>query len=231
MFVGHFGPAFVATAARRSIPLWAAFAAVASVDVCWSVLVLLGIEKVQIIPGASGPDALDLYYMPYTHSFLGALFWAVAVGFAWYLIRGRAARAAAVILGAAAFSHWVLDWLVHRPDLPFYDDTLKVGLGLWSHRWLALVLELALLLGGMYAYLARTQATSALGRYGVPVFCGALVVIQAYFVFGPALGSGLLIAAALLALYVFFAAIAAWLGAQRVPSPAAPDAQRLPIAG
>jgi hypothetical protein len=78
MFVGHYGPSFAAKALKKSIPLWILFVAVQLVDVLWSIFVLLGIEKVRIVPGITATNPLDLYYMPYTHSRVGSLFWAIA---------------------------------------------------------------------------------------------------------------------------------------------------------
>ena len=77
-------------------------------------------------------------------------------------------RSEAVWVGAAVFSHWVLDLLVHRPDLPLYDDTMKVGLGLWNHPALALALEAVLLFGGMILYLRTTRPVNSIGRFGRP---------------------------------------------------------------
>jgi hypothetical protein len=133
MFVGHYGPAYVANVAKRSIPLWVVFIAVQLVDVGWAIFVLLGVEKVRIVPGITATNPLDLYYMPYTHSFVGSAIWSIGAALAYYLLRARDGRVAAAIVGAAVFSHWVLDLVVHRPDLPMYDDTLKVGLGLWNY--------------------------------------------------------------------------------------------------
>src|SRR5207249_566954 len=80
-------------------------------------------------------NPLDLYYMPYTHSLVGALLWSLGAYVAYRLIRRfGASHRAALLVAVAVFSHWVLDLVVHRPDLPLYDDTLKVGLGLWNHR-------------------------------------------------------------------------------------------------
>src|SRR6266496_804580 len=78
--------------------------------------------------------------------------------------------AAAAFVGAAVFSHWVLDWLVHRPDLPLYDDAFKVGLGLWNYPAFAFVLEVTVLFGGMYLYVKTTKAVAHGGRYGMVIF-------------------------------------------------------------
>jgi hypothetical protein len=128
MFVGHYGISFVAKSFARRIPLWLLFMAVQFVDVLWAIFVLLGIEKVRIRPGITATNPLDLYYMPYTHSLIAAFVWAGA-GFVGYKFAGRSASRTALLVAAAVFSHWVLDLIVHRPDLPIYDDKYKVGLG------------------------------------------------------------------------------------------------------
>src|SRR5471030_2839443 len=123
MFVGHYGPSLAIKAMRPAIPLGLLFIAVQLVDVAWAVLVLLGIEKVRIVPGITASNPLDLYYMPYTHSLAAAVIWAlVAIVLYKSLLRVQMWSAANWI-GLAVFSHWVLDLLVHRPDLPLYDDT------------------------------------------------------------------------------------------------------------
>jgi len=147
MFVGHYGPSFAIKSLRPAIPLWVLFVAVQLVDVAWAVLILLGVEKVRIVPGITASNPLDLYYMPYTHSLVAAIFWSVAAVVLVRLLPHVAPRSAAIWIGAGVFSHWILDYLVHRPDLPLYDDTMKMGLGLWNYPAVALSLEAALLFG------------------------------------------------------------------------------------
>jgi hypothetical protein len=103
MFVGHYGPSFAVKAARASIPLWVVFIAVQLIDVLWAIFVLLGIEKVRIVPGFTATNPLDLYYMPYTHSLIGATVWAIAAGIVYYLFRKVDGWSAAAIVGAAVF--------------------------------------------------------------------------------------------------------------------------------
>jgi membrane-bound metal-dependent hydrolase YbcI (DUF457 family) len=105
------------------------FIAVQLIDVLWAIFVLLGIENVRIVSGFTATNPLDLYYMPYTHSLIGATVWAIAAGIVYYVFRKIDGWSAAAIVGVAVFSHWVLDWLVHRPDLPLYDNSLKVWSG------------------------------------------------------------------------------------------------------
>jgi membrane-bound metal-dependent hydrolase YbcI (DUF457 family) len=127
MFVGHYGISFAAKKTTPSVSLATLFVAVQLLDVGWSLLVLLGVEKVRIVPGITATNPLDLYYMPYTHSLVAALLWSAAALALYRLVRPRAPRGAALVVGAAVFSHWVLDFLVHRPDLPLYNDSAKVA--------------------------------------------------------------------------------------------------------
>ena len=177
MFVGHYGVAFAVKTERNKIPLWVLFVAVQLLDFLWAPFVLLGIEKVRFVPGITATNALDLYYMPYTHSLLGALFWSV-VAFVIYKIgwRNIASNSAALLVGFAVFSHWLLDLIVHRPDLAIYDDTLKVGFGLWNYRGIEFVLEIGILLFGAVLYLKRNGAIAR--KIGIIIFTAVLVLIQ-----------------------------------------------------
>jgi hypothetical protein len=177
MFVGHYGVAFAVKTPRNKIPLWVLLVAVQLLDFLWAPFVLLGIEKVRFVPGITATNALDLYYMPYTHSLIGALFWS-AVAFAIYKIgwRNIASNSAALLVGFAVFSHWLLDLIVHRPDLPTYDDTLKVGFGLWNYRGIEFVLEIAILLFGAVLYLKRNSAIAR--KIGIIIFVAVLALIQ-----------------------------------------------------
>src|SRR6266581_4014559 len=192
MFVGHYGVSFAAKRGDRSIPLWALFVAVQLLDVFWSMFVVFGVEKVRIVPGITASNPLDLYYMPYTHSLVAAL-----------------------LLALAVFSHWVLDLVVHRPDLPLYDNAAKVGLGLWNYPAPAFLLEVAVLFGGMFLYLRSTTATTHLGRYGMPVFGMVMLAVQAFVFFGPPPSSDQAAAITAIGAYVVFAAGAGWLERRR----------------
>ena len=149
----------------RTVPLWVLFVAVQWMDVIWSILVLNGIEKVRIVPGLMEGSPLDLYYMPYTHSLFAAVLWSAGAFVVYRFVAGRERDREALVVAAAVFSHWILDFLVHRPDLPLYDNTAKVGLGLWNYRTPAFCLEAAVLFAGMSWYLAtRTNRRAAIHR-------------------------------------------------------------------
>jgi hypothetical protein len=206
-----------AKAAKNSIPLWILFIAVQLLDVFWSIFVLLGIEKVRIAPGITATNPLDLYYMPYTHSLVGAMVWSIAVGIAYYVFRKVNGWSAAAFVGAAVFSHWVLDWLVHRPDLPLYDNSFKVGLGLWNYPVFAFVLEIAVLFSGMYLYMKTTKAVARGGRFGIVIFGVVMLAFQAFVFFGPPPTSDKAAAVTSLLFYFAFAGIAYWLEGKRTP--------------
>jgi membrane-bound metal-dependent hydrolase YbcI (DUF457 family) len=159
MFVGHYGVSFAAKRFEKSITLWVLFVAVQLLDVFWSPFILLGIEKVRIVPGITATNPLDLYYMPYSHSLLAALLWSTGAFILYKLLaKPGSAGKVAFVVALAVFSHWLLDFVVHRPDLPLYDDTAKVGLGLWNFPILAFALETVLLFGGMWLYFGVSQA-------------------------------------------------------------------------
>ena len=177
MFVGHYGVAFAVRSERNQIPLWVLFVAVQLLDFLWAPFVLLGIEKVRMVPGITATNSLDLYYMPYTHSLVGALIWSGTAFFIYKLVRGaKTSNTAALIVAFAVFSHWILDLIVHRPDLAIYDDVLKVGFGLWNHRGIEFLLEIGILLFGAVVYLKRNSAIAR--KIGIIIFVAVLLLIQ-----------------------------------------------------
>lgn len=179
MFVGHYSASFAGKAAESRIPLWVLFIAVQWVDVLWGVFVLLGIEKVRIVPGITASNALDLYYMPYTHSLVGALGWSIfACVICQVVPRLRGARTG-LIVAAAVFSHWILDLIVHRPDLALYDSVGKMGFGLWNHRSAAFILEMAVLFAGVALYYPRAAHRGRL--IGSAIFLAGLQVFGTFF--------------------------------------------------
>ena len=194
MLAGHYSAAFLAKAAAPRTPLWLLALAVQLVDVLWAAFVLLGVERVRIDPSLSS-NPLVLEYMPYTHSLAGTLVWAGLAALATRRWLGAAAAAWAV--GAAVASHWLLDWLVHRPDLTLWGAPPKLGLALWNFPALALALELGLLIGSALVCL-RGGAIAASRRRGALVGVAVLVALQLETAFAqPTLGpSG--VAAALL---------------------------------
>jgi hypothetical protein len=179
LFTGHYSVSFAGKAAEKSIPLWLLFLAVQFIDVLWSIFVLLGIEKVRIVPGITASNALDLYYMPYTHSLLGVLCWSALAYAVCQFVPGLRGKRTGLILAAAVFSHWILDLIVHRPDLSLYDSVGKMGFGLWNYRGAAFALEMAVLLCGA-AMLYRT-AVHKVRLAGFVVLLAALQIFGTFF--------------------------------------------------
>jgi hypothetical protein len=206
MFVGHYGVSFAAKRLAPAIPLWALFLAVQLLDVFWAPFVLFNIEKVRIVPGITASNPLDLYYMPYTHSLLAALLWSGGALIFYRLLTPRDLRGRAeAVVAVAVFSHWLLDFVVHRADLPLYDNTAKVGLGLWNLPTVAFALEATLLFGGMGLFLSRV----GIPRLRMVVFGLMMLAIQAYAFFGPPPASAKAAALTALGSYAVFAAVAA----------------------
>ena len=135
MFVGHYSVAFAAKSKKNKIPLWILFIAVQFLDYIWATLVLLGIEKLRVIKGFTAGSMLDSYFHPYSHSLPTALIWSAIAGLLYKTIwRVKASNSAALIVGVAVFSHWILDFIAHPGDLPLYDNTTKIGLGMWNYE-------------------------------------------------------------------------------------------------
>ena len=180
MFVGHYGPAF---ALKRAVPetsLLALGLGVQLVDIAWGVFVLTGIEEVRIVPGFTESNALDLLFIPYTHGLISTFLWAFAGGLVAWLIAGRVSLRVFVAVALAVASHWVLDLLMHRPDLPIYGDSMKVGLGLWNYRWPAFAAEIISLVVGLALYVRGTRPRDAIGRFGPAVLAVTLTGMQLF---------------------------------------------------
>jgi hypothetical protein len=216
MFIGHYGVSFAAKAIKPTLPLWVLFLAVQLVDVFWAIFVLLGIEKVRIVPGITATNPLDLYYMPYTHSLVSSLIWALAVIVLCRVIPRINRWGSVTVIGSAVFSHWLLDLVVHRNDLPMYADVHKVGLGLWNYPVTAFTLEVLLLGSGMYLYARNSRAIDPRGIYGMMFFGLLMVGIQLMVFFGSPPTSDTEVAISALVSYFLFAAIAFWLERKRV---------------
>jgi membrane-bound metal-dependent hydrolase YbcI (DUF457 family) len=184
MFIGHFAVAFAAKPAAPSSSLGTLFFACEWVDLVWPALLLAGLERVEIRPGVTAFTPLDFVHYPWTHSLVMCAAWAGAFGLLYFLLRKD--RLAAWILAAVVLSHWFLDSIVHRPDLPLAPwSELRWGLGLWNSIPATLALEAALFAAALAFYVRRTQAVDRIGSWGLWLI--VLVLIAAYLgaAFGP----------------------------------------------
>ena len=220
MFIGHWAASFAAGAASERAPrLGTLFIAAQLVDWAFFVFVLLGIEHMRIEPGITALSPLDLYHMPITHSLLGTAGFAAAYGLIVWI--GLRDRVAGLITAAVVLSHWLLDLLVHRPDLTLDGYPPMLGLGLWNHPWIEIPLELALTFGAFLWYVRRTSGPAI----GPIVLALLLLAMQAFSWFGPPPVAGAPVAPmALLALagYALASLVAWWVGTSRRHR-AAPD--------
>ncbi|MGC2195744.1 MAG: metal-dependent hydrolase [Terriglobales bacterium] len=163
MFIGHFGVGLAAKKLDPRMSLGTLFLGAQFLDLVWPIFLLLGLEHVRIAPGITKMSPFDFYDYPISHSLLTAAGWSVLVGGVYYAIRRP--RRGAWIIGLAVLSHWVLDWLVHRPDLPLWPGGPKVGLGLWNFWVAETILEVAIFAAGLWFYLGTTRARDGMGRY------------------------------------------------------------------
>jgi len=181
MFVGHYSIAFAAKTERNKIPLWVLFIAVQFLDYIWATLVLLGIEKLRVIKGFTAGSMLDSYFHPYSHSLPMAIIWSIFAALLYWVVCSRHgcldSRSAPLIIGVAVFSHWVLDLIAHPRDLAIYDNTWKVGFGLWNYRGPEFAFGIALLAIGIALYLVR-NAVPAICEGAVIAFGLVLVIVQ-----------------------------------------------------
>lgn len=165
MFVGHLAAALGAKKAEPRVPLGAAVAAAWALDLVWPILLLLGVETARVEPGNTAFTSLAFTSYPWSHSLLMAVAWSLA----------GAALARAVygswrvgwVLGALVFSHWILDFVVHRPDLPLWPGGPAVGMGLWHSIPGTIVVEGALLAAGLWLYGRATRPRDRVGRWAL----------------------------------------------------------------
>lgn len=175
MFVGHYAASFAAKAIEPKAPMWTLAAAAQLIDIGWSTFILTGVEHARVDPSLPG-STLVLYDMPWTHSLPAVLAWSVGAALLVKLAL-RLPWFASGIVGLVVFSHWALDFLVHRPDLALWPGGESVGLGLWNYPVPEQALEIGLLAvcGAIWVASRKT-----LGRFAWPAiaFIAFLVVLQ-----------------------------------------------------
>jgi len=153
MIAGHFGFAALVKARERPVPLWALMLATVWLDIVFIPLFLAGMETIEAVPGLHGGYGAGIIHADYTHSLLGALLisaiFAAIASVPW-------GRRSGIVLGAVVFSHWLLDLIVHRPDMPVLPgnvgDLPKFGLGLWERPMASVTAELLLIVAGAFFY-------------------------------------------------------------------------------
>ena len=215
MFVGHFGLAFATKKVAPAVSIGTTIFAAEFLDSVWPLLVLAGVEKVEIVPGITRMTPLDFVHYPWSHSLVMALVWGALFALTYWLLRRRTREA--VILGALVVSHWFLDWVVHRPDLPLYPgEAERHGLGLWNSVPGSLAIEFVLFTAGVLIYLRCTRALDRIGAYAFWALVAMLVVSYFGATFGPPPPSVMALALTSLAGYLMVA-WGWWIDRHRVP--------------
>jgi hypothetical protein len=162
MFVGHLGVALAAKNVRPEVPLWILVSASFGVDLLWPLLLLSGVETVRVDPGNTAFTHLDFEHYPWSHSLVMSVFWAALAGVLVFVAL-RSSRGA-LLAGGLVVSHWVLDLITHRPDLPLWPGGPLMGIGLWNSIAGTLLIEGALFVAGIYLYSRCTVSPARVGR-------------------------------------------------------------------
>ncbi|GLC24973.1 metal-dependent hydrolase [Roseisolibacter agri] len=220
MFLGHYGVAFAARRAAPRASLGTTILAAQLLDELWPVLLLLGVERVRIVPGLMTASALDFVSYPISHSLLTAAGWALLLAGVHFALRRRGRDAC--ILGAAVVSHWLLDAPMHRPDLPLWPGSRTlVGGGLWNSVPATLAIELGILGVGLALYVRGTRARDRVGRWGLGAMVALLVVLFVGAVYGPPPPSERALALSSLGLWLFVP-WGWWIDRHRAPASRSP---------
>ncbi|MEJ2617462.1 MAG: hypothetical protein P8Z35_21090 [Ignavibacteriaceae bacterium] len=185
MFIGHFGVGFAAKKVVKKTSLGTLFLASQFVDLLWPILLILGIEKVEINPVNTGLTPLNFVYYPFSHSLLAAIVWAFIFGLIYYIIKKD--LRSAIWCGLLVPSHWILDLIVHRPDLPLWPGhgSPMFGLGLWSSIYGTIIIEVGIFLVGVYLYSKTTEPKNKTGSISLWILVIFLLLVYFMNIFGP----------------------------------------------
>lgn len=166
MFLGHFGAGLASKPLQPRVSLGTLFLATQLADLLWPTLLLFGIERVEIRPGLLAASPFNFIYYPFSHSLLAQVVLGLVVGLAYGLLQRN--WHGALVVGLLVPSHWLLDLVVHRPDLPLYPGlSPKVGLGLWHSLPATLAVELSFLAAGLWLYVRYTRPRNRTGRFAL----------------------------------------------------------------
>jgi hypothetical protein len=205
MFIGHFALGFGAKKLAPEVSLGTFFLACQLADLVWPVLVLLGVEVLEIAPGITAVTPLDFVHYPYSHSLVALLGWGIGVALVYRLWR-RGSWGAALLLGALVLSHWLLDYLTHRPDMPiFMDGGAKLGLGMWNSMAATMAVELGLFAAGVFFYLRATEAKDRQGKILLGALVAFLLLVYLGNLFGPPPPSSAAVAVTALSMWLLVA--------------------------
>ncbi len=184
MFIGHFGVGFGAKKFAPKISLGFLFIAAQFLDLLWPTLLLLDVEHVTISPGITKSAPLDFVDYPISHSLVMAIVWGILLGLlCWLFVKNLKYS---VIIFICVVSHWFLDLIVHRPDLPIMPGgSTRLGFGLWNYPVLSIIVEGIIFLGGVFLYYRTTETKNKFGTYGLLAMVLLLILIYVANIVGP----------------------------------------------
>ena len=186
MFIGHFALGFGAKRAAPAVSLGTLLVACQFADLLWPTLVMTGVERVELSPAATVVTPLDFVSYPYSHSLLTLCIWGLLFGIGYQIVR-RSTAVAAITIGLLVVSHWVLDFVSHRPDMPLTPTSAtRVGLELWASRPATMVVEIIMFTIGVALYLRTTTSRDRIGSIGLWALLVLLSVSYLGNMFGPA---------------------------------------------
>src|ERR1700686_2283947 len=183
MFLGHFGLAFAAKKAAPKTSLGTLVFAAQFADMLWPILLLLGLEHVRIVPGLLRASPFDFTSYPISHSLVAQLGWGALLSLIYFAVK-RDGKSA-LIVGALVPSHWVLDFIAHRPDMPIYPGGSKYGLGMWNSVPLTISVEYLLFAAGVALYVSATRAKDTTGKWAVWSLVALLAILYPASLWGP----------------------------------------------
>src|SRR5688572_24359214 len=218
MFIGHFAVALAARPVAPKVSLGTLFIACELVDLVWPVFLLMGLERVAIRPGITAFTPLDFVHYPWTHSLLMSAVWAIAFSGLYFFFTKKGKEA--VVVGLVVLSHWFLDLIMHRPDLPLVPGSeQKFGFGLWNSVAGTLVVETALFIAAVFFYTRKTRALDRAGSWGFWLLVAFLLVSYVGSAFGAPPPSAQAIAWVGIAGGIVFGAWGYWLDRHRATRP------------
>ncbi len=208
MFIGHLALGFAAKRVIPRVSLGMLLLASQWADTVWPLFLSLGIEHVRIDPGNTAFTPLDFVSYPYSHSLVALVAWALVLGVGYRVVAGG--RRTVWVLGALVLSHWFLDCLTHRPDMPLYPGSEKFGLGLWNSIPLTIGIETVMYAIGLWLYSRTTAPRDTIGRWGFVALAAFLIVAYVVNIASPpppspmAIAIFALVAAAVLGLWAWW---------------------------
>lgn len=220
MFLGHFAVGFASKQIAPRASLGVLIAAPILLDALWPVFLLLGWERAFLETNSNPLLRFVFVSYPISHGLVAVIGWATLFAALYFGFQRYALGA--IVIWVGVVSHWLLDYIVHRPDLPLYAGSKLVGLGLWNHRAATVAVEIVMFLFGIMVYARQTRAKDRIGTYALLGFAALLLGTYILAAFGPATPSIKTVAIANLCSILVVVSWTWWIDAHRELRPTGP---------